>query len=302
MNLKDQVALVVGGASGLGAATARKLASLGARVAVLDFNLEAAQRVAAEVGGAAYACNVTSAESAEQAIAAARAELGAARVLVNTAGIAPAAKIVGKNGPMPLDDFRKGIEVNLVGTFNTMRLAAAEMMKLDPLEDGERGLIVNTASVAGYEGQIGQASYAASKGGVIALTIQAAREFAQVGIRVCTIAPGLFETPMMAGLPQATQMTQEMRAPQFGRRVGEGGVGDGDDRDDLCGQLLGLRLVSEEMPAGEVPHVTVTTGLALGVIEGLTIGTSLPHSRDSTRRERSRMLKLQARHIESRGP
>ena len=219
MNLKDQVALVVGGASGLGAATARKLASLGARVAVLDFNLEAAQRVAAEVGGAAYACNVTSAESAEQAIAAARAELGAARVLVNTAGIAPAAKIVGKNGPMPLDDFRKGIEVNLVGTFNTMRLAAAEMMKLDPLEDGERGLIVNTASVAGYEGQIGQASYAASKGGVIALTIQAAREFAQVGIRVCTIAPGLFETPMMAGLPEDVRASLGASVP-FPPRLG----------------------------------------------------------------------------------
>jgi len=218
MNLKDQVALVVGGASGLGA-TARKLASLGARVAVLDFNLEAAQRVAAEVGGAAYACNVTSAESAEQAIAAARAELGAARVLVNTAGIAPAAKIVGKNGPMPLDDFRKGIEVNLVGTFNTMRLAAAEMMKLDPLEDGERGLIVNTASVAGYEGQIGQASYAASKGGVIALTIQAAREFAQVGIRVCTIAPGLFETPMMAGLPENVRASLGASVP-FPPRLG----------------------------------------------------------------------------------
>jgi len=219
MNLKDQVALVVGGASGLGAATARKLASLGARVAVLDFNLEAAQRVAAEVGGAAYACNVTSAESAEQAIAAARAELGAARVLVNTAGIAPAAKIVGKNGPMPLDDFRKGIEVNLVGTFNTMRLAAAEMMKLDPLEDGERGLIVNTASVAGYEGQIGQASYAASKGGVIALTIQAAREFAQFGIRVCTIAPGLFETPMMAGLPENVRASLGASVP-FPPRLG----------------------------------------------------------------------------------
>ena len=219
MNLKDQVALVVGGASGLGAATARKLASLGARVAVLDFNLEAAQRVAAEVGGAAYACNVTSAESAEQAIAAARAELGAARVLVNTAGIAPAAKIVGKNGPMPLDDFRKGIEVNLVGTFNTMRLAAAETMKLDPLEDGERGLIVNTASVAGYEGQIGQASYAASKGGVIALTIQAAREFAQVGIRVCTIAPGLFETPMMAGLPENVRASLGASVP-FPPRLG----------------------------------------------------------------------------------
>ena len=219
MKLSNQVALVVGGASGLGAATARKLAEFGARVAVLDFNLEAAQRVAAEIGGKAYAVDVTSAASAEAAIAAARDELGAARVLVNTAGIAPAAKIVGKNGPMPLDDFRKGVEVNLIGSFNTLRLAAAEMMKLDPLEDGERGLIVNTASVAGYEGQIGQASYAASKGGVIALTIQAAREFAQVGIRVCTIAPGLFETPMMAGLPENVRASLGATVP-FPPRLG----------------------------------------------------------------------------------
>ena len=219
MKLDNQVALVVGGASGLGAATARKLASLGARVAVLDFNLEAARRVAEEIGGKAYAVDVTNAASAESAIGQAREALGAARVLVNTAGIAPIAKIVGKNGPMPLDDFRKGIEVNLVGTFNTLRLAAAEMMKLDPLEDGERGLIVNTASVAGYEGQIGQASYAASKGGVIALTIQAAREFAQSGIRVCTIAPGLFETPMMAGLPENVRTSLGATVP-FPPRLG----------------------------------------------------------------------------------
>ncbi len=219
MKLDNQVALVVGGASGLGAATAQKLASLGARVAVLDFNIEAAQRVAAAIGGKAYAVDVTSASSAEAAIAAAHDELGIARLLVNTAGIAPAAKIVGRNGPMPLDDFRKGIEVNLVGSFNTLRLAAAAMMTLDPLEDGERGLIVNTASIAGYEGQIGQASYAASKGGVIALTIQAAREFAPVGIRVCTIAPGLFETPMMAGLPENVRSSLGASVP-FPPRLG----------------------------------------------------------------------------------
>lgn len=219
MQLRNQTALVVGGASGLGEATARKLASLGMRVAVLDFNVEAAQRVAADIGGAAFACNVTSAESAEAAIAAAREALGPARLLVNTAGVAPIGKIVGKNGPMPLDDFRKGIEVNLVGSFNTLRLAAAEMMKLDPLEDGERGLIVNTASIAGYEGQIGQASYAASKGGVIALTIQAAREFAPAGVRVCTIAPGLFETPMMAGLPENVRTSLGASVP-FPPRLG----------------------------------------------------------------------------------
>jgi NAD(P)-dependent dehydrogenase (short-subunit alcohol dehydrogenase family) len=202
MQTQDIAALVVGGASGLGAATARLLAAGGAKVAVLDFNFEAAQSLAAEIGGYAHRCDVTSAESAETAVAAARSAHGTARILINTAGVAPGAKIVGKDGPMALDEFRKAVEVNLVGTFNTVRLAAADMVKLDPLEDGERGVIVNTASIAGYEGQFGQAAYAASKGGVIALTLQAARELASVGIRVCTIAPGLFETPMMAGLPE----------------------------------------------------------------------------------------------------
>lgn len=219
MDLKNQTALVVGGASGLGAATARKLAQLGARIAVLDLNLDAAKVVAAEIGGQAFECNITCAASAETAIAAARDALGAARVLVNTAGIALGAKIVGKHGPMPLDDFRKGIEVNLIGTFNTMRLASAEMMQQVPLQDGERGVIINTASIAGYEGQVGQASYAASKGGVIALTIQAAREFAQYGIRVCTIAPGLFETPMMAGLPENVRTSLGASVP-FPQRLG----------------------------------------------------------------------------------
>lgn len=219
MDIQGMPALVVGGASGLGAATARALALAGAKVSILDFNIEAAQTLAREIGGFAAQCNVTSAESAEAAIAAARDAHGPARILINTAGIAPGAKIVGKNGPMPLDDFRKGIEVNLVGTFNMMRLAAADMMKLDPLADGERGVIVNTASVAGYEGQVGQASYAASKGGVIALTIQSAREFSTVGIRVCTIAPGLFETPMMAGLPDNVRASLAVTVP-FPSRLG----------------------------------------------------------------------------------
>ncbi|MDB5971417.1 MAG: 3-hydroxy-2-methylbutyryl-CoA dehydrogenase [Hydrocarboniphaga sp.] len=219
MDIKGVAALVVGGASGLGAATARALAKAGAKVSILDFNIDLAKAVAAEIDGFAAQCNVTSSDSAELAVAAAREAHGAARILINTAGIAPAARIVGKNGPMALDEFRKGIEVNLVGTFNTLRLAAADMMKLDPLEDGERGVIVNTASVAGYEGQIGQASYASSKGGVIALTIQAAREFAASGIRVCTIAPGLFETPMMAGLPENVRASLAVTVP-FPQRLG----------------------------------------------------------------------------------
>ena len=219
MDVKGMAAVVVGGASGLGAATARALAREGAKVSVLDFNIEAARAVAAEIGGFAVQCNVTSAESAELAIAAARDAHGPARVLINTAGIATAAKIVGKQGPMPLDDFRKGIEVNLVGSFNTMRLAAADMATLEPTMDGERGVIINTASIAGYEGQVGQASYAASKAGLIGLTIQAARELAPNGIRVCTIAPGLFETPMMAGLPENVRASLAVSVP-FPSRLG----------------------------------------------------------------------------------
>jgi NAD(P)-dependent dehydrogenase (short-subunit alcohol dehydrogenase family) len=219
MDVQGVAALVVGGASGLGAASARILAKAGAKVAVLDFNIDQARKVADEIGGFAAQCNVTSADSAEAAVQAARSAHGPARILVNTAGIAPAAKIVGKAGPMPLDEFRKGIEVNLVGTFNTLRLAAADMMTLEPMADGERGVVVNTASVAGYEGQIGQASYASSKAGVIGLTIQAARELAATGIRVCTIAPGLFETPMMAQLPENVRTSLAASVP-FPSRLG----------------------------------------------------------------------------------
>ncbi len=219
MDIHGHAAIVGGGASGLGAATARALAKAGAKVAVLDFNEAAARAVAEEIGGIAVKCDVTSSDSAEQAFATARAIHGPARILVNTAGIAPGARIVGKQGPMPLDEFRKGIEVNLIGTFNLLRLAAADMMELSELDDGERGVIVNTTSIAAFEGQIGQSSYAASKGGVASLTLQAAREFASVGIRVCTIAPGLFETPMMASLPESVRKTLAALTP-FPRRLG----------------------------------------------------------------------------------
>jgi NAD(P)-dependent dehydrogenase (short-subunit alcohol dehydrogenase family) len=194
MDIAGQAALVTGGGSGLGEGTARALAAAGAKVAVLDINHEAAARVAGEIGGVAIACDVASAASAEAAVAAARSAHGAARLLVNCAGIAPAARIVGKDGPMALDAFRRTIEINLIGTFNMMRLAAADMQTLVPNADGERGLIVMTASVAAFDGQIGQAGYAASKGGIAALTLPAAREFAKTGIRVMSIAPGLFGT------------------------------------------------------------------------------------------------------------
>ena len=219
MQAKGHAAIVTGGGSGLGAGTARALAAAGAKVAVLDVNVEGAEAVAKEIGGVAIKCDVTSAEDAEKAIAASRAKHGAARILVNCAGIAPATRIVGKEGPMALSDFARVINVNLIGTFNMMRLCAADMGKLEPLADGERGVIVSTASVAAFEGQIGQAAYAASKGGVAALTLPAAREFARMGVRVMTIAPGLFGTPMLLGMPQQVQDSLAAQVP-FPTRFG----------------------------------------------------------------------------------
>jgi NAD(P)-dependent dehydrogenase (short-subunit alcohol dehydrogenase family) len=220
MLVKGHAALVTGGGSGLGAATARALAAAGAKVAVLDINEEGARQVAAEVKGVAVRCDVADAKSGEAAVAEAKKALGAARILINCAGIGPAARIVGKEGPMPLEQYRRVIEVNLIGSFNMMRLAAADMVGLDPLEDGERGVIISTASVAAYEGQIGQAAYASSKGGIVALTMPAAREFARSGIRVNTIAPGLFATPLMASLPPNVQESLGASVP-FPSRLGK---------------------------------------------------------------------------------
>jgi NAD(P)-dependent dehydrogenase (short-subunit alcohol dehydrogenase family) len=219
MLVKGHAAVVTGGGSGLGAATARALAAAGAKVAVLDINEAGAQAVAHEIGGVALRCDVSDAASGEAAIKAAVASQGPARVLVNCAGIGPPARIVGRNGPLPLADFKKIIDVNLVGSFNMMRLAAAGMIDLEPLDDGERGVIISTASVAAFDGQIGQAAYSASKGGIVALTLPAAREFARVGIRVNTIAPGLFATPLMGSLPQAAQDSLGASVP-FPPRLG----------------------------------------------------------------------------------
>jgi NAD(P)-dependent dehydrogenase (short-subunit alcohol dehydrogenase family) len=219
MNVKGHAAIVTGGGSGLGAGTAKALAAAGAKVAVLDVNIEGAEKIAKEIGGIAIKCDVASAEDGEKAVAKAREKHGAARVLINCAGIAPAARIVGKEGPLALDAFARVINVNLIGTFNMMRLAAADMGKLEPLADGERGVIISTASVAAYEGQIGQAAYSASKGGVVALTLPAAREFARMGVRVMTIAPGIFGTPMLMGMPQAVQDSLAAQVP-FPSRLG----------------------------------------------------------------------------------
>jgi NAD(P)-dependent dehydrogenase (short-subunit alcohol dehydrogenase family) len=202
---KGHAALVTGAASGLGAATATRLAVAGAKVALLDVNLAAAEALASKIGGIALACDVADADATAAALAKARAAHGPARILVNCAGIGPAKRIVGRDGPMPLADFERVIKINLVGTFNAMRLAAADMATLDALADGERGVIIVTASVAAYEGQIGQAAYAASKGGVASLVLPAARELAQFGIRVCGIAPGIFATPMLQALPEDVQ-------------------------------------------------------------------------------------------------
>jgi NAD(P)-dependent dehydrogenase (short-subunit alcohol dehydrogenase family) len=219
MQLKGQAAIVTGGASGLGAATARRLAAQGAKVAVLDLNAKLAEEFAKEIGGTAVICDVADAASGEAAIVAAAKAHGPARVLVNCAGIGVAKRVVGREGPHALADFDKVIRVNLIGSFNMLRLAAAEMSKLEPLDNGERGVIISTASVAAYDGQIGQAAYSASKGGIVGMTLPIARELAQFGIRVLTIAPGLFLTPLLGALPQEAQDSLAAAIP-FPHRLG----------------------------------------------------------------------------------
>lgn len=220
MNPSGQVAMVTGGGSGLGEATARALAAKGAKVALLDIGIERAEAVAAELGGIAVKCDVSSAETAEAAIAEVADKLGTPRILVNCAGIAIAMKTTGKDGAHPLDLYRKVIEVNLIGTFNMIRLFAARVEQAEPLEGGERGVIVNTASVAAYDGQIGQAAYSSSKGGVVGMTLPIARDLARSGIRVMTIAPGIFRTPMLAGLPEDAQKSLGQQVP-FPSRLGD---------------------------------------------------------------------------------
>jgi NAD(P)-dependent dehydrogenase (short-subunit alcohol dehydrogenase family) len=220
MDINGQAAIVTGAASGLGAATARALAAAGAKVAVLDVNEQAALKVANAIGGLVAPCDVASSEEVTAALKSAASVHGPARILVNCAGIGPARRIVGRDGPAPLSEFERVIRVNLVGTYNCLRLAAASMLKLEPLADGERGVIISTASVAAFEGQIGQAAYSSSKGGVAALTMPAAREFAQFGIRVLAIAPGIFRTPMVHALPQEAQDSLGASVP-FPKRLGE---------------------------------------------------------------------------------
>lgn len=242
MEIKNCTALVSGGASGMGAATARMLSKAGAKVAILDLNYELAAKVAKEINGIAIACNITDANSVEAAVKEANSKQGAARICINCAGIVKGKRMIGKEGPMPLDEFRQVIEVNLIGTFNLMRMAAADMINLEPLgESEERGVIINTASVAAFEGQIGQTAYSASKGGVVSLTLPAARELAQFGIRVNTIAPGLVDTPMFEKIPPEARASLANMVP-FPKRLAHPSEY----------AKLALHIIDNEMINGEV--------------------------------------------------
>jgi NAD(P)-dependent dehydrogenase (short-subunit alcohol dehydrogenase family) len=241
MDVQGQAAVVTGGASGLGAATAALLASQGAKVAILDINQAAAQAAAERIGGIGIACDVADSASAEAAMSKAFAAHGPVRVLVNCAGIGTAGRIVGRDGPLKLDSFERVIRVNLIGSFNLLRLAAAEMTEAEPLEENERGVIINTASIAAYEGQVGQAAYSASKGGVVGMTLPAARELARYGVRVVTIAPGLFHTPMVAQLPPEIQASLGAGIPYPPR------LGQPEEYAALVGHILSNRFLNGEV-------------------------------------------------------
>ncbi|GAA6188905.1 SDR family NAD(P)-dependent oxidoreductase [Litorivita sp. NS0012-18] len=220
MQIDGQIAVVTGGGSGLGAATARHLAAKGAKVAILDFDMTRAEAVAGEIGGMAVKVDVSDASSVGTAIDQICDTVGAPRIAINCAGIGVAARIVGRESKLSIEAFEKVVKVNLFGTYNVMSHAAAKMAQLEPLADGERGVVINTSSVAYQDGQLGQAAYAASKGGIAALCLPAAREFAQSGIRVMAIAPGLFHTPMMEGLPEEVAAKITANIP-FPARLGQ---------------------------------------------------------------------------------
>jgi NAD(P)-dependent dehydrogenase (short-subunit alcohol dehydrogenase family) len=223
MKIEGQAAIVTGGGSGLGEAVAKELARLGAKVAVLDVNAAGAERVAGEIGGLACRCDITDTASVTAALDAAEAAHGPARIVMNIAGIGTAKRVVQRDGsPAPLEDFERVVRINLIGTYNVIRLAAARIVKLQPVEgtSGERGVIVNTASVAAFDGQVGQEAYSASKGGIVGMTLPLARDLSQFGVRVCTIAPGLFATPLMKELPEEVQATLAASIP-FPRRLGQ---------------------------------------------------------------------------------
>ena len=219
MQIQNNVFIITGGASGLGAATARMITEAGGKVVIADVQAEAGAKLAQELGGQFVKCDVTS-EADAQAVVDAAVAMGTLRGLVNCAGVAPAVKTVGKDGPHPLDVFQKTVNINLVGTFNMSRLAADAMGKTEAAEWGERGIIINTASVAAFDGQIGQAAYGSSKAAVAGMTLPMARDLSRSGIRVMTIAPGIFETPMLLGMPQEVQDALGKMVP-FPPRLGK---------------------------------------------------------------------------------
>lgn len=222
MNIQGKVALVTGGGSGLGAETARALAERGARVAVVDLNQTAADSVAKEVNGISVKCDIRLEEQVSAALDDIEQQLGTPQIVINSAGIGSAHRILARSGVHPLEQFKQVIDVNLIGSFNILRLTAERMSKLEMETSGERGVIVMTASVAAYEGQIGQAAYAASKGGIVSLTLPAARELSSFAIRVLTLAPGLFKTPLMNELPEDVQDALGNSIP-FPKRLGDAG-------------------------------------------------------------------------------
>jgi NAD(P)-dependent dehydrogenase (short-subunit alcohol dehydrogenase family) len=222
MDTKGTVAIVTGGASGLGEATIRALIANGGKATILDVDEARGNALADELGDAALFCktDVTDEESVQDALTKTIDSFGAIQVAVNCAGISPPAKVIGKDGPVSLSAFNKIVQVNLIGTVNVIRLAGEKMLQNAPNDDGEKGVVVNTASVAAFDGQIGQAAYSASKGGIVAMTLPIAREFANYGIRVVTIAPGLFETPLLASLPEKAKEALSQMMP-FPKRLGK---------------------------------------------------------------------------------
>ena len=221
MNTQDIVAVVTGGASGLGEASVRMLISKGGKAAILDFDEKRGEAIANELGESVLFCktDVADAASVQAAIERTMQTFGSIHVAINCAGVLPPAKVLGKKGPMPIEQFKSVLEINLIGTMNVIRLAAEKMVSNAPNEDGEKGVVINTASIAAFEGQTGQAAYSASKAGIVGLTLPIAREFADYGIRVMTIAPGFFMTPMMAGLPDEVQVALAEMVP-FPKRLG----------------------------------------------------------------------------------
>ncbi|WP_170348969.1 SDR family NAD(P)-dependent oxidoreductase [Ruegeria atlantica] len=241
MQLSTTSAIITGGASGLGEATARHFAERGAQVTILDRDAVRGTQVAEEIGGHFAETDVTNEESVAAAIDRAMNNMGQITAAVNCAGIAYGIKTVGKDGPHPLDAFQRTIDINLVGTFNVSRLAAAEMAKNDPEPDGARGVIINTASIAAFDGQKGQAAYAASKGGVVGMTLPMSRDLAATGIRVMAIAPGIFMTPMLAGLPEEVQQQLAADVPNPAR------LGDPREYGRLAGFIVEMGYLNGEV-------------------------------------------------------